>query len=240
MKSVFKYPDTNASRSGIDFLNDIFKNEVIGIVGLGGTGSYILDLVSKTPVKAIHLFDDDILQVHNAFRAPSAVNGSVLDKAKKKVNYYSELYSNIHMGIIPHAMLVNEGTIHELQKCSIVFLSVDDNKSRSFIITKLLDWGIPVIDVGLGVNISEDSLVGTVRATTVTKDKNHHIFKRIGSAEIDENDYKSNIQIADLNCLNAVFAVIRWKKMIGFYRSDKEEFNSLYCLTTNKLLNEDY
>ena len=44
----------------------------IGIVGLGGTGSYILDYVSKTRVVEIHLFDGDGYQQHNAFRAPGA------------------------------------------------------------------------------------------------------------------------------------------------------------------------
>jgi hypothetical protein len=31
----------------------------IAIIGLGGTGSYVLDLAAKTPVKEIHLFDGD-------------------------------------------------------------------------------------------------------------------------------------------------------------------------------------
>jgi hypothetical protein len=37
--------------------------------GLGGTGSYILDLVSKTPVNEILLFDSDDFLQHNAFRS---------------------------------------------------------------------------------------------------------------------------------------------------------------------------
>jgi len=45
--------------------------EKVAIIGLGGTGSYILDLVAKTPVKEIHLFDADALLNHNAFRHPA-------------------------------------------------------------------------------------------------------------------------------------------------------------------------
>ena len=33
-----------------------------------------------------------------------------------------------------------------------------------------------------------------------------------------DDDYNRNIQIADLNALNAAFAVIKWKKLFGFYR----------------------
>ena len=45
----------------------------VAIVGLGGTGSYVLDLVAKTPVRQIHLDDGDMFLQHNAFGSPSAV-----------------------------------------------------------------------------------------------------------------------------------------------------------------------
>ena len=32
-----------------------------------------------------------------------------------------------------------------------------------------------------------------------------------------EDDYSSNIQVADLNALNAILAIIRWKRYLGFY-----------------------
>lgn len=54
-------------RANINFINDKFKGMRIGIIGLGGTGSY-LDLVAKTPVDEILLFDDDEFLLHNAFR----------------------------------------------------------------------------------------------------------------------------------------------------------------------------
>jgi hypothetical protein len=37
----------------------------------------------------------------------------------------------------------------------------------------------------------------------------------------DGNEYNRNIQIADLNALNAALAVIKWKKLFGFYRDMK-------------------
>jgi len=39
-----------------------------------------------------------------------------------------------------------------------------------------------------------------------------------------------NIQVADLNCLNATLAVIRWKKMCGFYFDLKHERYSSYTI----------
>jgi tRNA A37 threonylcarbamoyladenosine dehydratase len=36
---------------------------------LSGTGSYILDLLAKVPIREIHLCDGDDFARHNAFRA---------------------------------------------------------------------------------------------------------------------------------------------------------------------------
>lgn len=242
MEDIFKYTDTNSSRAKIEFLNRKFSNQKIAIIGMGGTGSYILDLVSKTPVKEIHIYDKDFFQLHNAFRAPSAIEGERLDVAGglKKVDYYYEIYSRMHKGIIPHDKHVTKENLNELSGFNFAFISVDKNEARSNITGGLLNMGVTFIDAGMGVNIVDDSLIGTLRVTVGTKSKNDHLSKRIGSEEFDENDYATNIQIADLNCMNAVLAVIKWKKMCGFYQDLKEEHNKLYFVNTNKLMNEDH
>ena len=45
--SVFKFHDTMTSRAEIGDLVSVFKDEVIAIIGLGGTGSYVLDFLAK-------------------------------------------------------------------------------------------------------------------------------------------------------------------------------------------------
>ena len=55
--SVFEYVDTASSQAGITALSSKLEIDKLAIVGLGGTGSYVLDLVAKTPVGEIHLFD---------------------------------------------------------------------------------------------------------------------------------------------------------------------------------------
>ena len=86
----------------------------------------------------------------------------------------------------------------------------------------------------------DDTLIGTLRVTMVTESKSDHLKNRIGSEEILENEYSTNIQIADLNCLNAVLAVVKWKKVSGFYQDLKKEHNSLYFINTGKIINEDH
>ena len=74
----------------------------IAIIGLGGTGSYVLDLVAKTPVKEIHLFDGDTFLQHNAFRSPGAPSGEELRAKLPKVTYLKNAYGKMHTGIVAH------------------------------------------------------------------------------------------------------------------------------------------
>ena len=238
----FKYPDTNSSRAQIEFLSERFSTQKIAIIGMGGTGSYILDLVSKTPVREIHIFDGDIFQLHNAFRAPGAIEGCKLDAEMplKKVGYYASVYSNMHNGIVPHDGYITKQNVSQLTELDFVFICVDKNSVRNMIVTSLVEMNVQFIDVGLGVNIVDNSLIGSLRVTVGSEGKNDHIANRIGGEELAENAYSTNIQIADLNCLNAVLAVIKWKKIAGFYQSLKDEHNILFFINTNRLLNEDF
>ena len=82
--SVFRYVDTASSRAGIGAITHKLEIGAVAIVGLGGTGSYILDLVAKTPVQDIHLFDGDKLGQHNAFRSPGAPSIETLRAAPQE------------------------------------------------------------------------------------------------------------------------------------------------------------
>ena len=66
------------------------------------------------------------------------------------------------------------------------------------------------------------------------------MYKRqpLGEADVDDV-YSRNVQVADLNALNATLAVIRWKKLCGFYADFDQERHSVYTIDGNHLLNED-
>lgn len=238
--AVFQYVDTNSSRAKITALNEKFKGQKIAIIGLGGTGAYILDLVAKTPVQEIHLFDGDVFLMHNAFRSPGAVGIDEMENQQTKSEFYSKSYSKIHRNVFSHPYYVNELNIDELSDMTFVFIAIDKDSIKKSIIEHLLEFKIPFIDVGLGVNIVDNSLIGTIRLTTSTINKNNHLFDRISCGNDLENEYATNIQIADLNSLNAVFAVIKWKKICGFYQDLKKEHNTSFVLNVNQIVNDDY
>ena len=240
-ESVFQYLDSAMSRARIGAVSDKIRLGKVVIIGVGGTGAYILDAVAKTPVKQIHLYDSDTMLTHNAFRAPGASTLDELRAAPRKVDYYQAKYAAMHRHIIRHAAHVTAANIDELRDADFVFISVDAGGTKKFIIEKLQDFGIPFVDAGMGLYQVGDSLGGLVRTTASTPGHTEHIWDndRISFADEADDEYDQNIQIAELNMLNAALAVIKWKKIFGFYTDFEHEHSSTYTIDGNHLLNED-
>jgi len=238
-ESVFQYIDTNSSRANINQINAKLEGQRIAIIGIGGTGAYILDLIAKTPVAEIHIYDGDKFLQHNAFRSPGAAPLALLEQGLAKAEYFASIYKQMHKVIVPHSYYVKDANLEELDTMTFVFICVDNNAARRAIINHLKARGIRFIDVGLGVNVVADKLIGGVRVTSCTPDKFDHLADRIPGDENDNNEYGTNIQIADLNSLNASLAVIKWKKMLGFYQDLEQEHHCSYEINVSKIFNED-
>ena len=238
-ESVFNYLDTNSGGAGINHISSKLAGLRIGVVGLGGTGAYVLDLVSKCPVKEIHLYDADDFGSHNAFRSPGAVSIEKLREHPRKVAYHYEAYSRMHRKIVPHDSYVDTSNVAELLLLDFVFICVDDGAAKKVIMEGLLGKGVPFVDVGMGVSVAGDVLIGNLRVTTATSRKKDHISSWVPFAAAVDNDYDKNIQIAELNALNAALAVIKWKKLFGFYYDSGKEHNTIYDIGANGLLNNE-
>jgi hypothetical protein len=239
--SLFKYYDTSSSRAGITALSSKLAKRV-AIIGLGGTGAYILDQVAKTYAREIHLFDDDEFSQHTAFRSPGALGIDELKPGMKKVEYYQGLYSKFRSGVIAHPYRITTSNLDELSGMQFVFLCLDTGELKDSIMHSLEHAGVAFIDVGMGVHWKLGAIHGTLRVTTSTPQKRDHIRgnHRVSFAPaVSPNDYSRNIQVADLNALNAILAVIKWKKLCGFYHDLKNENHSTYVIEMNKLSSED-
>jgi hypothetical protein len=237
--SVFHYLDTNSVRAEIETISNKLKRRKVGIVGLGGTGSYVLDLLAKTPVDEIHLFDSDEFAQHNAFRAPGAPSVEQLKAPPPKVNYFADIYSKMRREIHPHPVYLNAANVHLLRELNFVFICVDKGSSKKDVVAYLEAKSISFIDVGMGVQVGNDNLLGILRATTSTPTKRDHLKKLVSFDDGADDEYSTNIQIADLNMLNAALAVIKWKKLCGFYQDLEQEHNCTYSINVNQLLSDE-
>lgn len=237
-QSVFCYLDTASSRAGVSAVNEKLKKGKIAIIGLGGTGAYVLDLVAKTPVEEIHLFDGDGFLQHNAFRSPGAPSIDDLEKKLTKVEWFTLTYSRMRKNIFPHPQFIDERNVADLRQMDLVFLCVEGARKK-VIADYLIESKIPFVDVGIGMYDENDTLGGNVRVTTCTPAFHDHAAKRIPFSDGGEegNEYSRNIQIADMNALNAALAVIKWKKLLGFYVDLENEHNTVYGICTNSVTN---
>jgi hypothetical protein len=235
-ESVFHYPDMATTRAGLAAATAKLLVDRVGIIGMGGSGSYILDLLAKTPVAEIHIFDGDKFELHNAFRAPGAPTKEELT-SPQKVDWFAGIYDRMRKGIVRHPYHVNTEQLAELRALNFVFLAIDDPKAKKVIVDFLLPERIPFIDVGMDISLDRDlALRGQVRVTVGTPAVNDHIEQVVSFADGPENNAYRNIQVADLNMLNAALAVVRWKKWLGFYGDDAHEYHSLYNVQTGGLI----
>lgn len=240
--SVFKLRDTMTSRAEISDLAKLFENDVIAIIGLGGSGGYVLDFMVKTPVREIRGFDPDNFFVHNAFRSPGRIDveeGAELRQSKAEV--YRKRYENFRNGLTIKPLFIDETSAEELNGVTFAFVSVDKGSSRKHIIDLLIAKNIPFIDVGMGLKRHGGPISGTVR-TTYFPDESGQIVRSKGYLpETDPPDdvYKSNIQISELNALNAALAVLRFKQIRGFYAGPAHLNQLLLTLDNLSLLFPD-
>lgn len=242
--SVFKYLDSASSRAEITAISELLKPYKIAIIGLGGTGSYVLDFVSKTPVAEIHGFDDDDFEQHCAFRSPGAAGADELDTRPKKVDYYNAIYTRIRRNLFLHPIRVQSDNLHLLAGMTFVFICIDDGPSKKAIVDFLRSQGISFVDVGMGIIEVDGKLQGSLRTTTATTQQSNHITEksRIDFSPAGDdafNEYDKNIQVVELNAMNASMAVIKWKKLAGFYQDVEKEHHSIYSINDNHVVNVD-
>jgi hypothetical protein len=215
--SVFKFHDTLTSRAETTDLAAKFSNDVVAVIGLGGTGAYVLDFLAKTPVKEIRGFDFDVFHVHNAFRSPGRLEDSELGRPKTDV--YAGRYGSFRHGLKIERKFIDSASGADLEGVTFAFVCVDKGSARSEIFDLLISKGIPFIDLGMGLNRKRGPVNGMMRATYYAAESAQAVREK-GLAEMSDlpdDIYRTNIQISEINALNACLAVIRFKQVRGFY-----------------------
>jgi len=227
--SPLRFPDTSSARYHLNDVSSLLRGKKIAIIGLGGTGGYILDFTARTHLERIALFDDDKVHVHTIFRIPGFIPGGI---GMAKVDALAKQYSQWTSAIEPVNERISEANIERLRAFDFVFVSVDDGPARRFIVDWLSSAGVPFVDCGMGLNRSVVGLNGTVRITGVDR----AAFERnvstpyLPTGDAKEDEYRRQAQIAELNALNAALAVIRFKQ--HFKLLDRLDESSWYTYET--------
>jgi hypothetical protein len=236
----FLYADTATARAGLGMVTAKITGRKVAVVGLGGTGGWVLDLIARCPLEQIHLFDDDRYLQHNAFRSPGPTPEDELAGGPFKVDVYGQRWTRMRTGVIAHPERLGDEHADLLSQMDMVFVCVDTGDSRREVVEILERVGCDFIDVGMGLLLDEENwqVFGQLRTTLSNPDTRQDARAHMpltGSAE--DAVYAQNIQTAELNALNAIVAVTRYKRARGFYTDFEHEVSSTYVIDGNTMIN---
>jgi len=140
----------------------------IGVVGAGGTGSAIVEQLTRLGVGRLSVFDGDRFDSSNVNRVYGSSTG---DSGRPKSEIAAGNVKRIGLGTkIEHypMYIESEAATKVLRACDIVFGCTDDHTSRSILVRLSLWYLIPVFDMGVVVGTSDQLIRDVVgRVTTL-------------------------------------------------------------------------
>ena len=139
-------------------------------------------------------------------------------------------YDSFRKGLTAIPKLVDASCAEDLEGVTFAFVCVDKGSSRAGVFDLLLSRHIPFIDVGMGLRRQGSALSGMLRSTYYSASEGQRVRDMQLSELSDAPDelYRNNIQISELNALNACLAIIRFKELRGFYLEEVPYYHLLF------------
>ena len=239
-------------------LQDRIRDKRIAIIGLGGTGAYVLDLMAKTPVPEIHLLDDDHVEWHTFMRAPGAPGApgapttdeieSLRGNALTKVAYYRSKYASLREGIYAHAVRVDSSSMFakflSSHPVDFAFVCIDQQKDsdsprQDVVYGAFSEAKIPFIDSGVSITLEDHTVRGAV-TTSFYAEGSEAWKEAIPNARVEGNvpGYR-NVQLPEVNALAASLAVMEWRRRTEQYVSASTSFLHRFRLETPRIVSTD-
>ena len=245
----FKIPNTFEARAAIGPVQDRIRDQRIAIIGLGGTGAYVLDLLAKTPVMEIHLLDSDNAKWHNFMRAPGAPTVEEIESCHKahlnKVDYYHSKYASLREGIYSHVVRVDSTSVLNQflsdHPIDFAFVCIDqltdsDSPRQDAVYNALSEANVPFIDSGVSITVEERSVRGAV-TTSIYAAGSLEWRDAIPNTRVEGNipGYR-NIQLPEVNALAASLAVMEWRRCTEQYASESASFLHKFRLEAPRIV----
>ena len=248
----FKIPNTFEARAALGPVQDRIREQRIAIIGLGGTGAYVLDLITKTPVPEIHLLDADHVEWHTFMRAPGAPTTDEIESLRRnpltKVAYYHSKYASLREGIFAHAVRIDSSSMFaqflSTHPVDFAFVCIDQQKDsdsprQDVVYAALSEMKVPFIDSGVSITLEDRTVRGAV--TTSFYAAGSEAWKEaIPNARVEGNvpGYR-NVQLPEVNTLAASLAVMEWRRRTEQYVSESASFLHRFRLETPRIVRAD-
>ncbi|MDE0261667.1 MAG: ThiF family adenylyltransferase [Bryobacterales bacterium] len=201
----------------------LLAQECVAIIGLGGIGAWIADLVVKADPREVHGWDYDCIEPKNILRMPGGLDPSVWI-GRPKAEWFKETYSLIHTNVHGHTVKVlPQGVQEVIEGTTFAFVAVDDAEDRMMVCDALANAGIPFVVVGLSAVRKDKRVKVSMRIVTahVGVSSWREAIPRVGQA--GQDDYGS-LDLPDVYSMAAGWAIQAWRKMRGqFWQKKREE-----------------
>ena len=201
----------------------LLAQECVAIVGLGGVGAWIADLVVKADPQEVHGWDYDCIEPKNLLRMPGGLDPNVW-VGKPKADWFQETYSLIHTSVHGHNARVLPESVREVtERTTFAFVAVDDADDRMMVCDTLANAGIPFVVVGLSPVRKGKRVKVSLRIVTAHVDVSswREAIPQVGQA--GQDDYGS-LDLPDVYSMAAAWAIQSWRRMRGqFWQQKREE-----------------
>jgi molybdopterin/thiamine biosynthesis adenylyltransferase len=137
------------------FTNARLKAMRVGVVGCGGTGSATAMLLARLGVGHLVIFDEDLVEVTNLNRLHGARRADA-DGMRSKVDVVAREIAELGLGcrVVAIRRWVGDAACRDaLKSCDVIFGCTDDNDGRLLLNRLAYFYLIPVIDMGLAIEI---------------------------------------------------------------------------------------
>lgn len=143
-----------------DVLNQDLAQLRVGIVGVGGTGSALAMLAARLGFRKFVLFDQDVVEESNLNRLHGAtLEDARLERPKIEAVARSMLDLGFGIEVRTYQKWVNDPVCRDpLRSCDVVFGCTDDHAGRLILNRFAYYYAIPVIDLGLAIEVSKDEI----------------------------------------------------------------------------------
>jgi molybdopterin-synthase adenylyltransferase len=165
----------------------------VGIVGVGGIGSHVVQTLAYLGVKNFIVVDDDFIEESNLNRLIGATNEDVAQKTPKV-----HVSRRVITAITPDAKVTSLQTnlrstiaLDALRGCSIIFGCVDNDGARLILAELTAAYSIPLIDVATEIIPGKETFLTFGGRVVVARPGD---FCLVCAEEIDMEEAKQNLE----------------------------------------------
>lgn len=145
----------------------ILSELTIVVVGAGGTGSTVFELLVRLGVGRIIIIDDDIVETSNVTR----IHGSTLsDIGRPKVDVLRDYADRIGLGTIVEtirAKVTSAAPLMAMRGADAIFGCTDDHAGRSFLSRLAYRYLIPLFDCGVKIDVDDDDVIDGIHGAVI-------------------------------------------------------------------------